>query len=80
MSDYNRYESPLSSRYASDYLLKLFSHRNRIRTWRELWTALARTQNQLGLPVTQEQVQELQNHLDDIDFDLARAERTGSPS
>ena len=71
MSDYNRYESPLSSRYASDYLLKLFSHRNRIRTWRELWTALARTQNQLGLPVTQEQVQELQNHLDDIDFDLA---------
>ena len=53
---YDVYQSPLASRYASESMLKLFSQRTRIRTWRRLWTALARAEMELGLPVTQEQV------------------------
>ena len=68
---YDRYESPLSSRYASDFMLTLFSHRTRIRTWRKLWIALARTEMELGLPITPEQVADLEAHADDIDFDAA---------
>ncbi len=56
----DRYESPLSSRYASDYMLKLFSAEERIRTWRRLWVALARAESKLGLPVTEAQVAELE--------------------
>ncbi len=67
----NRYESPLSSRYASDFMLELFSAETRIQTWRRLWVALARAEHDLGLPVTAEQVKELEDHVDDIDFDLA---------
>jgi len=67
----DRYESPLSSRYASDYMLKLFSARERIRTWRRLWVALARAESKLGLPVTEEQVKELEDNIDNIDFDAA---------
>ena len=52
----DRYESPLSSRYASEYMLNLFSAEKRIETWRRLWVALARAEHQLGLPVTAEQV------------------------
>ena len=48
----NRYESPLSSRYASEYMLELFSSDTRFRTWRRLWTALARAEMELGLPIT----------------------------
>lgn len=66
-----RYESPLSSRYASAFMLELFSHRRRIETWRRLWVELARAESQLGLPVTPEQVAELEAHVSDIDFDLA---------
>ena len=68
---YDRYESPLSSRYASKELLELFSQRTRIRTWRRLWTELARAEHDLGLPVTAEQVAALEAHTDDIDFELA---------
>ena len=50
----DKYESPLSSRYASDYMLRLFSMDKRIQTWRQLWVALARAQHQLGLPVSAE--------------------------
>ena len=69
----NRYESPLSSRYASDYMLGLFSSDTRFRTWRRLWTALARAERELGLPITQAQLQDLEEHLCDIDFDCAAA-------
>ena len=48
---FDRYESPLSSRYASAYMLELFSARTRIRTWRVLWTELARAESELGLPI-----------------------------
>lgn len=69
----DRYESPLSSRYASQYMLNLFSAETRIRTWRKLWVSLARAEHTLGLPVTQEQVDELEAQLDNIDFEVAAA-------
>ncbi|MCI2058787.1 MAG: adenylosuccinate lyase [Oscillibacter sp.] len=69
----DRYESPLASRYASDYLLHLFSPDMKFQTWRRLWTALARAEHELGLPVTQEQVDELAAHITDIDYDAAAA-------
>ncbi len=68
---YDQYESPLSSRYASAYMLRLFSQRTRIQTWRKLWVALARAEHRLGLPITGEQVADLEAHIDDIDFDCA---------
>ena len=72
----DRYESPLASRYASEYMLHLFSQEMRIQTWRRLWTELARAEHELGLPVTAEQVAELETHIGDIDFELAaRRER-----
>ena len=69
----DRYESPLSSRYASQYMLNLFSAETRIRTWRKLWVSLAKAEHTLGLPVTQEQVDELEAQLDNIDFEAAAA-------
>ena len=68
----DRYESPLSSRYASAYMLSLFSADTRIRTWRKLWTELARAEMELGLPITREQVAELEAHITDIDYECAR--------
>ena len=70
----DRYESPLSSRYASSFMLELFSAEKRIQTWRRLWVGLARAEHALGLPVTAEQVAELEAHIADIDFEMA-AER-----
>ena len=65
------YESPLSSRYASPYMLHLFSADMRFQTWRRLWTALARAEHDLGLPITAEQVAELEAHITDIDYAVA---------
>ena len=73
----DRYESPLSSRYASKYMLQLFSAHERIRTWRKLWVELARAEHELGLPITAAQVAELEAHTDDIDFDMAAAREKG---
>ncbi|MBO4363018.1 MAG: adenylosuccinate lyase [Clostridia bacterium] len=67
------YESPLASRYASEYMLNLFSADTRYTTWRRLWVALARAEHELGLPVTDEQVRELEVHVSDIDYDVAEA-------
>ena len=67
----DHYESPLASRYASDRMLRLFSPDTRYQTWRRLWTALARAEHQLGLPISEEQVQELEAHITDIDYNLA---------
>ena len=69
----DRYESPLSSRYASKYMLNLFSAETRIRTWRKLWVSLAKAEHALGLPVSQEQVEELEAHINEIDFEAAAA-------
>lgn len=72
----NQYESPLSSRYASDYMKELFSSDTRYQTWRKLWVALARAEMKLGLPVTESQVKELEAHIDDIDYDcVSRREK-----
>ena len=68
-----KYNSPLSSRYASEYMLHLFSQEKRVQIWRRLWVALARAEHKLGLPVTAQQVAELETHIEDIDFDCAAA-------
>ena len=67
------YQEPLVSRYTSREMQELFSETTRIRTWRQCWIALAEAQNELGLDeiVTQEMINELKDHADDIDFDLA---------
>ena len=70
---YDRYESPLSSRYASPEMLKLFSMETRIKTWRKLWVALAKAEMELGLPITEEQVQQLEEQVENIDFSCAAA-------
>jgi adenylosuccinate lyase len=69
----DKYESPLASRYASDYMLGLFSADTRFQTWRRLWCALAREEMALGLPITEEQVRELEAHITDIDYETVRA-------
>ena len=68
----NRYESPLSSRYASEYMLKLFSADTRYQTWRRLWVALARAERNLGLPITERQIAELEAYMEDIDYECVR--------
>ena len=69
----DQYESPLSSRYASDYMLHLFSRQKRIETWRKLWISLAKAEHSLGLPITEKQIEELEAHITDIDFACAAA-------
>ena len=66
------YESPLSSRYASDKMQYIFSPDKKFSTWRRLWVALARAEHNLGLPVTAEQVAELEAHITDIDYECAQ--------
>lgn len=68
----NKYESPLSSRYASDYMLELFSADTRYQTWRKLWVSLAKAEKELGLPITAEQVEELEKNIEDIDYDCVK--------
>ena len=65
------YESPFSARYASQYMKSLFSAETRIETWRKLWVELARAESELGLPITPEQVADLEAHIEDIDFEYA---------
>lgn len=69
----DQYESPLSTRYASDYMLHLFSQQKRIETWRKLWISLAKAEHSLGLPITEKQIEELEAHITDIDFACAAA-------
>ena len=66
---YDRYESPLITRYTSVSMQQLFSAQRRAETWRRLWLALAKTEHELGLPITEEQIRDLEAHLTDIDFD-----------
>ncbi|MGN0156138.1 MAG: adenylosuccinate lyase [Lachnospiraceae bacterium] len=69
----DRYQSPLSERYASKEMQYIFSPDKKFRTWRKLWIALAETEKELGLPITQEQIDELKEHADDINYDVAKA-------
>ena len=66
------YESPLSARYADKEMKYLFSPDMKFRTWRKLWIALAEAEMELGLPVTQEQVDELKAHAEDINYEVAQ--------
>lgn len=69
---YDRYQSPLSERYASKEMQYIFSPEKKFRTWRALWIALAETEKELGLPITDEQIEELKAHKDDINFEDAK--------
>lgn len=69
----DRYTSPLSERYASKQMQYIFSQDKKFGTWRRLWIALAETEMELGLPITQEQIDELKQHVDDINYDVAKA-------
>ena len=68
----NTYESPLSARYASKEMKYIFSPDKKFRTWRKLWIALAESEMELGLPITQEQIDELKAHAEDINYEVAQ--------
>ena len=69
----DRYQSPLSERYASKEMQYIFSPDMKFKTWRKLWIALAETEAELGLPITEEQIAELKAAKDDINYDVAKA-------
>ena len=76
MADHSAYISPFSTRYASREMQFVFSEDNKFRTWRRLWIALARAEQKQGLPITDEQIAELEAHQDDINYeDAQRRER-----
>ena len=68
----NSYESPLSSRYSSDEMKYLFSEDMKFKTWRKLWIALAETEMELGLPISQEQIDEMKKFQNDINYEVAQ--------
>ena len=68
----NRYESPFCSRYASDEMQHIFSPDKKFRTWRKLWIALARAERELGLPITEQQIEELELMADQINYEVAQ--------
>ena len=74
MRNTTSYESPFCTRYASEEMQHVFSADKKFSTWRRLWVALARAEMELGLPVTQEQVDELEANINNIDYDVAEAE------
>ena len=69
--DYTGYTSPLSQRYASREMQYIFSQEKKFRTWRKLWIALAETEKELGLNITEEQIEELRAHADDVNYEAA---------
>ena len=69
----DRYQSPLSERYASKEMQYIFSPDMKFKTWRKLWIALAETEKELGLNITDEQIAELKEHAEDINYDVAKA-------
>ena len=73
MDQHDRYISPFSTRYASREMQYIFSENNKFRTWRKLWVALAKAEKEQGLPITQEQIQELEAHREDINYQDAAA-------
>jgi len=76
MDQHDSYISPFSTRYASREMQFIFSENNKFRTWRRLWVALAKAEKEQGLPITQEQIDELEAHIDDINYeDATRREK-----
>ncbi|HUM82248.1 MAG TPA: adenylosuccinate lyase [Lachnospiraceae bacterium] len=72
MDENSKYVSPLSERYASPEMQAVFSPDRKFRTWRRLWIALAETEKELGLPITDEQIEEMKAHADDINYEDAK--------
>ena len=68
----SQFESPFSTRYASKEMQFLFSADKKFTTWRRLWVALARSEMKLGLPITQQQVDELEANVENINYDVAK--------
>lgn len=68
----SQYESPLSTRYASKYMLELFSNDNRYQLFRKLWVSLAKAEKKLGLPITDYQINEMETHINEIDYDCVK--------
>ena len=68
----DKYQSPLSERYASKEMQYIFSPDMKFKTWRKLWIALAEVEKELGLSITQEQIDELKEHAEDINYDVAK--------
>ena len=73
MDQHEGYSSPFSTRYASREMQYIFSEDNKFRTWRRLWVALAKAEAEQGLPITREQIRELESHIDDINYQDAQA-------
>ena len=76
----DRYNSPLSERYASKEMQYIFSPDMKFKTWRKLWIALAESEMELGLNITQEQIDELKEHAEDINYDVAKEKKHASRS
>ena len=76
----DRYVSPLSERYASRKMQYIFSPDMKFRTWRKLWIALAETEKELGLPITQEQIDELKANAENINYDVAKEREKKMPT
>lgn len=73
MNDHSIYQSPLSARYASKEMKYLFSEEKKFKTWRKLWIALAQAEQELGLSITDEQIAQLQEYAEEINYDVAKA-------
>jgi len=73
MPDYQTYENPLGPRYASREMLYNFSAETKFRTWRRLWVALAEAEQELGLPITAEQIEALRAYQDTVNYEVAEA-------
>ena len=80
MNDYEIYENPLITRYASRAMAELWSPQRKFSTWRRLWVALAEAERALGLNISEAQVAELRGQVDDIDFDAGRGLREAAPA
>ena len=76
---YDRYESPFSTRYASKEMQYLFSAEKKFSTWRKLWVALAESEMELGLPITESQIKEMKDHINDINYSVAESREKNSP-
>ena len=73
MRSHDRYISPFQTRYASEEMQYIFSEDNKFKTWRRLWIALARAEQRQGLPITDQQISELEDHRDEINYEVAEA-------
>ena len=72
MNEFDRFRTPFEERYSSKEMLYLFSPNKKFTTWRKLWIALAESEKELGLNITQEQINEMKSHIEDIDFEYAK--------